>query len=168
MVKGKTKKTCLLIFLSVIMVVTCCSASAFAVENVDYYFVYISQKDDPTGIFKASVGYLGEGSYNNETAYYVTPNATIYGSIAAVVDDYGKKSIDRTIGGFDSSSCNISRVAGSGDVFKEQYVLYHIGNYDQKETYLQFNAQPGDIFYLDYYWNWHGEVTATQCYFIVK
>lgn len=170
MVKRKTGKTCILILLSIIMTITCCSVSAFAVWRVTGdYFVRISQENELDGVLRPSIGYLGEGSYNGKTAFYVSPNATIYGSIAAnVVDDYGTKDIDRLMGDFGENWCYITPVVGSGTVTKVKYAYARVDKYDSTWTYLQFNAKSGDVFYLHYYFNWHGEITSAECYFVVK
>lgn len=161
----KTKKRVLSFMLAILMT-SLCSIGAFAFTISTNYFVFVSEKYDANGRFRASTGYLGETSYNGKTAFNISPNATIYGGIGKVVtDSNGSTVVDHTVALF--RDCNISTVIGSGTVSK---VAYHDDDLMFPGTYycLKFSGQSGTVYHLNYYFNWHGEVTATECYFIVN
>ncbi|WP_331655231.1 hypothetical protein, partial [Aminipila sp.] len=65
-----------------------------AAHNNDSCFVYVSTEYRANGLFQPSIGYLGKTTYNGEDAYYISSNATIYGSIARNLDNGG---VDRTV-----------------------------------------------------------------------
>lgn len=129
----------------------------------DSCFVYVSSEYSANGLFQPSVGYLGKTTYNGEDAFYISSNATIYGSIARPFDG-GR--VDYTVANFGSDRCKISSVFGSGTARPVAFTYNNTSMYPGKSYYLKFNGQSGDIFYLDY--SFSSINASAHCYFIVK